>query len=276
MSLMPSGRILRSLAERAAVLTSTNASNQVDSEPFMVTFAAEVGQWFSPHPADAAYYDDLVVVGTPRGVGAAFCPHRGASRSIGATLGLDSRTPPLGHLCVEVATLDAAFGSVEPAVPPKVEMTGTGTSEERGDLRGTLIANELSRLGIESVVMVGAVGSVLKELSSRGMQVSAVDMDPAVVGKKLGGVQVMPSTHTAGLLAHSDAALVTGMTLTTETLEGLMDSALRSATKVVMFCQTGSNFAPDLLELGVSVVIAERFPFYMVPGSTDFRVFRQD
>ena len=247
---------------------------QDEMETFGITFAAHIAQWFTPHSADLGYYDDLIVVATPTGTGAAFCPHRDASRDMENLLGQDCRLMTAEHLCMQVAALDAAYGSINPSVVATLALEGTGSSARRGDLRASLIANEVDRIGAESVVMVGAVGSVLQELSTRGMRVVAVDMDPAVVGQRLGGVHVSDARDGPTFVERSDAAVITGMALTTETLDDLLEVAVRSQTSVIMFCQTGSNFAPELLRAGVSAVVTERFPFYMLPGSTRFHVFR--
>ena len=209
---------------------------------FEIKFAADLHLWFSPHPADLGYYDEVLIVGTSDGVGAAFCPHHNKHKMPPSVMGQDSRELSSNHVCLEIASLDAAFGSRSVKADPALEVLAEGDSSSRSDVRSKLIADELDRLGVRSVVMVGAVGSVLQAVKSRGIAVSAVDMDKSVVGKELGGVKVLEASTGMRLIEENEAAIVTGMTLTTETIDDVFDMATASNTRLVMFSQTGSNF----------------------------------
>jgi hypothetical protein len=268
-SVSPPEGLLGRLRRRATALTA------IEPDAFKIRFVSDASQWFSPHSADLGYFDRLLVVATEEGTGAAFCPHRGDVSSCSDVLGRDSRAIESDHICVEIAALDAAFGSVPCDVGPDLETEARGSTSLRGDLRASLVAGEVQRLGAESVVMVGAVGSVLAELAERGIATSAVDMDPDVIGETLAGATVLGADRGLELIERSDAAVITGMALTTETTDLLLAAARSSGTEVVMFCQTGSNFAPAYLEESVAAIVTETYPFYMIPGMTSFRVYRK-
>ena len=125
------------------------------------------------------------------------------------------------------------------------------------------------------MTMVGAVGNILSGLSTIPGEIKATDLDPALIGLKLGGVLVEDgNTKTLELIAQSDIALITGMTLATRTLDGIIETAKANGTLMVMFNQTGSNFSQEFIRMGIHSVVSESYPFYMFSGSTIVRIYR--
>src|SRR5262249_2606139 len=133
--------------------------------------------------------------------------------------------------------------------------------------RANIVCNEVSRLASQKqllrpkVLTIGSVGTIIDELVVRNFEVYGTDLDPTVIGKQLGGVTIADGNQdTLTLLAAVDIAVVTGMTFATKTFDIILRTALQSKTSIVMYCQTGANFAPYLRELGVNTVVSEYFP----------------
>jgi len=125
------------------------------------------------------------------------------------------------------------------------------------------------------VVNVGAIGNFIKELRQRDIEVFATDFHSSLVGETLHGVQIEHGGGTLEYVKKCDLALVTGMTLATGTLESIIKTAGDCGTKLVMFCETGANFAEEYCKYGVDVVVSEPFPFYAFQGVSKIEVFRR-
>ena len=111
---------------------------------------------------------------------------------------------------------------------------------------------------------VGVVGDFLELLAlNTSLSLHATDYYPAIAGRKLHGAYVRDGKHTLDEVSEADVAIVTGMTLATNTLDDILRVAQENGTHVLLFAETGANFADVYLENGVSTVVAEPFPFYL-------------
>jgi hypothetical protein len=139
------------------------------------------------------------------------------------------------------------------------------------------VLRHLSLSGVDdgSVVNVGVVGNVIKMLSARGVRMTATDGDPTLVGSEIGGVEVHDQDRTVELVEESDVAVMTGMVISTDSMEDILEAARRGGTKLVMFCETGANLCEEYVKAGVDSAIAEYFPFYIFGGTTRIDVFRR-
>jgi FlaA1/EpsC-like NDP-sugar epimerase len=115
----------------------------------------------------------------------------------------------------------------------------------------------------------------VRMLSERGLDVMGTDEDPVLVGAELEGVPVYGEDRTVEMIERCDAAVLTGMIVSTETMEEIIDAARRTGTKLVMFCETGANLCEEYVKLGVDSAVAEPFPFYIFSGTTRIEVYRR-
>jgi uncharacterized protein (DUF4213/DUF364 family) len=115
-----------------------------------------------------------------------------------------------------------------------------------------------------TVLNIGAVGEFVREAQDRGMTALVTDLDPQVIGKSLHGTIVQDAARNDELLRVADVALVTGMTLWTQTLHSLITRALELRKPIVLFAETAANIAPFLIGKGVAAVFSEPFPFYVI------------
>ena len=123
-------------------------------------------------------------------------------------------------------------------------------------------------------VVVGATAGIIDELIKRGLEVSAADLSPEVVGKKLGGVTVCDGkVANAKLIKEADLAIITGMTLSNRTLPGLLKLAKKYNTSTMIWAITGKNFGYYYTEHGVDCVISD---FLMLPGPATLTIWRRN
>jgi putative heavy-metal chelation protein len=195
-------------------------------------------------------------------------------------IGKDARLIEHVSRPVEIALLDAIFASF-PATPQSTVVLN-GSIHEKAVQRAKLVVNEvleqIHRVDNHKprVVNVGAVGNFIRELLQAGLCVKATDLEPTLIGTSLHGVQVQGGESTLPFIAESDVALVTGMTLMTNTLQDIINTAKQSGTKLVMFTLTGAHFAEVYCNaFGIDAVVSEPFPFYSFPGSSLLQVYRK-
>lgn len=193
-------------------------------------------------------------------------------------MGKDAREVRPENLGMRVAILDAIYSAFpkSPAVSFKLE----GNSVAKTEARTRIVVDEVLRLTAACsgrrprVVNVGVVGNFLIELSKYDLEVVATDLDPKLIEKTVAGVRVEHGSHSPDAVAECDVALVTGMTLTTDTLDEILRAAKSAGTKVVLFAETGANFGQEYCALGIDAVVSEPFPFYIFQGQSTIDVFR--
>lgn len=195
-------------------------------------------------------------------------------------VGADARKFITERSGVSIALLDSIYTAF-PKQPYCVHEL-IGSPAKKGDLRSSIIVEEGARL-LEGaagkdikVVNVGVVGDIIKKLCARGYQTYATDMDDTIIGQSLHGVTIASGRETVEYIKKSDLAIVTGMTLSTDTLDEIVAAARQSGTKLLIFAETGANFAGEYCHsIGIDTVIAEPFPFYVHQGMSTINVYRK-
>ena len=168
---------------------------------------------------------------------------------------------------MEIAALDAVAAG-RPGRYPFEEHVLDGDNFEKASIRAALIAEHALRLtkGRERrLVLVGVVGSILEALAARTpASIAATDGSPGLVGSAIHGIKVEPAVRTLARVAEADLAVVTGMTLATDTLDEILLTARNARTKVLVFAQTGAHLADFMVDAGADIVFSEPYPFYLV------------
>ncbi len=188
------------------------------------------------------------------------------------------------YKCITIATLDALFGSLKK--PPTYSHIIEGTNFEKDYKRAKIICDEafsiLKKKSLKNghkakVVNVGVVGNILAILKDfNNIQVNASDFYKGVVNAIIYGIKIDHGSKTLDLIAKADLAIVTGMSLANDTLDGILDIAHESNTSLVLFAETGANFAQEYCNMGIDSVVSEPFPFYLsCPGNTTINVYRR-
>lgn len=186
--------------------------------------------------------------------------------------------------CMSIATLDAAYTVLKG--PPTRSVVLTGTNTEKAGARARLVCDEAVSLLSQSgpkrgrrkiVALIGVVGSMLASLlRHKGLVLKASDFEKRIVHHQVHGIDVEHGSGSTELVAEADVAIVTGMTLATNTLDAILRAALENRTRLVMFAETGANFGSEYSRMGVDTVVSEPFPFYLTcSGATRIDIYRR-
>jgi hypothetical protein len=199
---------------------------------------------------------------------------------------------------LQIAALDAVYSSLNGK--PFKSIIIKGSNIEKAHRRATIVCNEVLSIIRKrkpkqgnkfNVLNVGVVGSFLSILTrGKKLRVKASDLYEKVAGKTVHGVTVEHGTYgsakshkrdtplgtrTLELVAEADLAVVTGMTLANGTLDGILATALEHKTALLIFAETGANFASEYCKMGVDAVVSEPFPFYLTcDGPTRINIYR--
>jgi hypothetical protein len=194
-------------------------------------------------------------------------------------LGKDCREIEHRYTCFEVATVDAMFSAFDKS--PTFTRTMTGSSAEKALWRSRIVVDETLRqlelMGVDGgrVVNVGVIGNIVKMLTEKGIEVVGTDEDPVLVGLEIDGAPIYGDDRTVEMVEECDVAVMTGMIISTDTMEDILAAARHGGTRLVMFCETGANLCEEYVKLGVDSAIAEPFPFYIFGGTTRIDVYRR-
>jgi hypothetical protein len=155
-----------------------------------------------------------------------------------------------------------------------------GSSVEKAVARAQIICSECEDLlkGVKDpkIVNVGVVTNVIKLLRDKGYDVSGTDYDSEIVGTEIyKDVHVYSGDMTYDMVGKSDLAVVTGMTLTTDSADEILRIAAENGTKVVIFAETASNLGDFFIAAGADSFISEPFPFYIFDGDTNIFIKRK-
>lgn len=178
-------------------------------------------------------------------------------------------------LPLRVSLLDAVYGAINQRsgiIPHKIKVINDSYSK-KADFRSSLVTEQLEKN--TNVLLVGLVPQFVRDMKARDIQVSVSDMSPELEGTTVYGIPIINSGNafTLDKLKTCDAAIVTGASIATDTIDSIFEIASASNTKLHFYLETGSNFAPELIRRGAVSVVAEKFPFYDFPGEARFEVY---
>jgi hypothetical protein len=224
-------------------------------------------------------FNYTIVSAQTRGQGCCYCHSGGEELTPADLMGQDARKVHAPSRYTEIALLDAVFSAFP--TTPMATFVLDGYAADKTVQRTNIVVREVlqqicgARRVRPQVVNVGVVGNFVKALIESGVVVKATDLDMQLIGSSIHGVEVESGDRTLPLVAESDVALITGMTLATNTLGNIIETARQSGTRLVMFAETGAHFAEVYCQrFGVDVVVSEPFPFYIFQGRSVVNVYR--
>jgi hypothetical protein len=193
-------------------------------------------------------------------------------------IGQDARYVKPQHLWAEIALLDSVYSVFKSK--PDNSFTFTGNARDKASIRARFIAElvkrELLKIGKNKVVQIGVLGNLLKQCQEFDIDVVGTDFDPDLVRCGINDVTVYHADQNEQRIQEADIVLVTGMTLATNTLQGIIDTAHRYGKKIMLFTATGAHFAEAYCNtFGIDVVFSETLPHYMFQGFSTINVFRK-
>ncbi|MCL2708018.1 MAG: hypothetical protein FWF03_02760 [Defluviitaleaceae bacterium] len=194
-------------------------------------------------------------------------------------IGTDFLAAKIDDTALEVAFMDSAYPAVEGAKPAYFE-TRDDVSVKKMRWRSELIYREaehlLGKVEGADVVNVGVVGDILTLFSERGANIVGTDYDAAITGRKLfGKVDIIDGSRTLEQIARSNLCIVTGMTITNRTIDGIIDCCAKNSVKIIVFAETGANLGAYYAANGVDSYLGETFPFYIFNGPSRIDVYRR-
>ena len=253
-------------------------SRDYPDEAFRIRGLWRTDLLFRPNPGERTFNYTYQLVQTV-GEGACYCSRIPPIEEGQDLLGKDAREIETPFRCFQVATTDALFSAFEKH--PDETKTMTGSSAEKALWRSRIVVDEVLRAlelcdgDCKRVVNVGVIGNIVRNLKDRGLDVVGTDGDPKLVGCEIDGVPIHGTERTLEFVENYDVAVMTGMIISTETMEEIFDAAKRGGTRLIMFCETGANLCEEYVKLGVESAIAEPFPFYIFGGTTRIDIYRR-
>ena len=233
--------------------------------------------FFNP-PNNGRVFDYKILLSQTTGQGCAYGVKNDYTRNeLKEYVGKDFGGINIDDVALKVSFLDSIYAGFFPAKNIRTE-TADATSFEKLKWRTDIIYGEARRLlgksCDRSVVNIGVVGDILHRFKTGGYDVTGLDFDPAIIGTDVGGVRVTDGAITDGVLKKADLAIITGMAITTETMDGLLELCGKNSVKTIIFAETGANLAGYYTKNGADVYLSEHFPFYIFNGYSRIDVCR--
>lgn len=216
-------------------------------------------------------FDYKFIVAQSLGQGCAYSTNLEYSREyLRNFIGKDFAKNRIEDIAMRVALYDSVFGNI---VKPRnyTERVMRGFSSEKLKWRTEIVLAESKRLvgGLKNkkVVNVGVVGDFIKTFAEEGAYVVGTDFDESIIGKNLfENSDIVYGTDTLKEIKDADIAVVTGMTITTQTIDDIIKCCKKNNVKLIVFAETGANLAGYYIGKGVDVYLSEYFPFYIYNG----------
>lgn len=270
-------RVLRILRDNLLLKTASR-----DAEDFRIRGIWDFNMRVQPRPGERVFSEPGYLVATS-GLGTSF-RSRNSSQSTNEfdnLIGKDGRNVLVEDKALQVAILDACYAVLSKKSSEEFILLGDTIS--KASQRAVIVSNEVKRVAEKysinnaRVLMIGVVNTIVDELNESGFSTTLSDLDQVLIDEsKSNKLPVQHGDKNEMLIPECDILLVTGMALATSTLDGVIESAIKNKKPIVVFAQTGSNFADEYLKLGVESVIAEHYPWYCIPGRSDISVYRAE
>lgn len=224
------------------------------------------------NPSDnGRIFDYKFIVSQTKGQGCAYSIRSNYSHEILKNyVGKDFLEVDTNDVALEVSFLDSLYGVLFPPITKK-RMTLDAPSIDKLKWRTQIIVDEAKRLlgnlRNKNIVNVGVVGDIIKSFNSAGANIIGTDYDQTIIGTNtFFGVPILNGDETLKAVKESDLAIITGMTITTNTIDKILDVCEKNNVRTIIFAETGSNFASYFTKRGVDIFLAEYFPFYIYNG----------
>ena len=214
--------------------------------------------------AGRAFSRDLVVVNLAEGTGTCWvCEEQPDLRNrLSRLVNID--VLDVGRDCplpLRVAATDS-LASVCPADPDR-RLVLSGSYLDKMKAYGELIVGESGAELDSEVVVVGLQDEIVDALLSRTGKIRITDLEPSLVGGQYRGIEVANGyARTIEYVERCDIAIVTGMTIVSNTLEDIIAAATAHKTRLVFYSESGGHLAARYIDHGVDVVVSSVFPFY--------------
>lgn len=263
---------------RRSVLNNT----ELKDEDLTIRGLWAVDCLFKPNPDERTFNFKFIVAQTI-GQGCAYSAVRNYDvKYLESLMGKNYRDIKIEDTALDIAILDSIYSTIQRKPDDTYEINGT--SIEKTDYRTKIVIDETEKLidrknlkGKKPLVCnVGVVGNFVRMLIERNIDVVGTDFDKSITGRRMfDAADVYYGDRTLEFVKKSDVALITGMTLATNTMDDIIKVAKENNTKVIVFAETGSNLGCYMTQKGVDCVVGEPFPFYIFQGKNTINIFRK-
>jgi uncharacterized UPF0146 family protein len=254
-------------------------SKNMNPDDFLIRGLWGMDLLYKPNSKERTFKYNIFITQT-MSQGACYCYNK-TSKIDKSLIGKDVREIETNNTDIEISILDAGFSAFRDKSINDYYLRGY--SHEKAKIRAKIVVDEvvyqlpqMTKRKSPTVVNVGVVKNIIYELKKHGIEVLATDLDPNVINQTTDELHIEDGhQYTLEYIKNSDVALVSGMTLSTNSLSTILTTAKNSNTKVVIFAETGSWFGQVYCdEFGVDAVISEPFPFYIFSGESLIRLHR--
>ena len=233
-------------------------------------------------PTDSQLFDLKLILSQTTGHGCAYSPEKNINRDLLKSLINNDIFTAKNYdnidYSIKISVLDSLYGTLYPPTGEKEE--NKGNSIDKNKWRTKIVLNEIQNLigknsSVKKILNVGVVASFMETLRNEGYDIVGSDLDDDVVNSKIAGTKIVHGKQSPFLARKVDLVIATGMTIATKTIDRIITECNMSGTKLIVFAETGHNFANYYIENGVDVYISESFPFYSMEGSSTITICRK-
>jgi len=259
--------------------TILKKSKDIEADKFIIRSLWNFTMQSNPNPNERIFMESAYIVATS-GLGVSFSPRNQRGLIQDSLIGQDGREISTSDRALQIAILDACYSAI-PHTPER-QLIIEGDSTIKSHLRAQIVANEVkkiaNRLSIKEpvVLVIGVVNTIIEEFNKSNITTILTDLDPLIIGSRIFNVEVNHGKKNCSLIPNCDIVLASGMTLATDGIDEILKATMMNKKPLVMFAQTGSNFAEEYLALGIDTVISEGYPWYVIPGQSVIRIYRRD
>lgn len=172
---------------------------------------------------------------------------------------------------VRVAALDAMYCLVNNKTLRRKKWF-KGDLRKKASMRARVLLSGIPKGS--NILLLGAVSEIIEESQFKRCHIKVLDLEPQKIGLKLHSVDINKSTadDLEQEIGITDYIVATGMIFSSGTADQVFELAKKYNKRLILFMQTGSNFGPQLINHGASLVLSEFFPYYDFFGETRYFV----
>src|SRR3989344_2332160 len=128
------------------------------------------------------------------------------------------------------------------------------------------------------VLLLGAATEIIEEAKYKNCDLKVLDLEKQKIGLRLHSTNIESGEKTdlEIEIKEADYIVATGMIFVSGTADRIFELSRKYHKHLILFMETGSNFGPQLLEYGASIVLSEFFPYYDFYGETKYFVSQKE
>ncbi len=175
-----------------------------------------------------------------------------------------------------LSLIDSIYDKLFPKIPYFTQ-TKDGASEDKMKWRTQIILDRTKALlgndTNKKVLNIGVVGDFIREFERAGYDISGSDFDDDIVNTTMfDNAYIHHGNFTIDALKDKDLAIITGMTITTNTIDEITEYCNKNSIATIVFAETGSNLGGFYTSRGIDCYVGEEFPFYIFNGKSTINV----